>query len=316
MSVRSDRFTFARLRLPKAALPYLALLAGVLSLSFSTIFVRWANAPGIVMAFGRMSVATLAVAPFFWRHMQKSGRRFSRSDLLLVLAGGTLIAFDHGSLNTSLQFTRVANGTLFNNISPLWVALIAWLLWKEKLTARFWLGLAITLIGMVLVFGSSMLRDAQFNIGDAIAVGSSLFYALYFLVTQRARRSMETLVYIWPAVATAAIVLLVMSQIAGMPLTGYPTETYLAFLAAGLFSQVIGYFSVGYALGHLPASIVAPTMTAQPLLTMLLAVPLTGEGLMPLQIGGALVVMVGIYLVNRQGKQVVDDPPQRGNLQG
>ncbi len=293
------RYKLNRLPVPKTALPYIALLAGILSLSFSTIFVRWADAPGIVMALGRMSTATLAVAPFYIRRMRSLERRPSRADWLLVLAGGVLIAFDHGSLNTALQFTRVANGTLFNNISPLWVALIAWLLWKERLTPRFWLGLAVTLVGMVLVFGSSILRDAQFNIGDAIAVLSSLFYALYFLVTQRARRSMETLVYIWPAVATAALVLLIASQVMGMPLTGYPGKTYLAFLAAGLVSQVIGYFSVGYALGHLPASIVAPTMTAQPLLTMLLAVPLTGEGLSALQLGGGLVAMLGIYLVNR-----------------
>jgi drug/metabolite transporter (DMT)-like permease len=300
MSALFYRYKLDRVRLPKTALPYLALLAGILSLSFSTIFVRWANAPGIVMALGRMSTATLVVAPFFWRRVSTMEHKPSRGDLLLVLAGGVLIAFDHGSLNTALQYTRVANGTLFNNISPLWVALIAWLLWKEKLTPRFWLGLAVTLLGMVLVFGSSILRDAQFNIGDAIAVLSSLFYALYFLVTQRARRSMETLVYIWPAVATAALVLLIVSQVVGLPLTGYPTETYLAFLGAGLVSQVIGYFSVGYALGHLPASIVAPTMLAQPLLTMLLAVPLANESLSPLQMGGGLVVMVGIYLVNRK----------------
>ena len=302
MSSLDTHFTISRLRIPKTIFPYLGLLAGILSLSFSTIFVRWANAPGIVMAFGRMSTATLVVAPFFFRRIRRMQTRPSWGDLLLAMAGGVLIALDHGSLNTALQYTRVANGTLFNNISPLWVALIAWLLWKEKLTSRFWIGLAVTLMGMALVFGSSILRDARFNAGDAIAVGSSLFYALYFLVTQRARERMETLVYIWPAVATAALVLLVVSQAAGMPLGGYPPDTYLAFIAAGLVSQVIGYFSVGYALGHLPASIVAPTMTAQPLLTMLLAIPLTGEGLSPLQVFGGLAVILGIFLVNQQKK--------------
>ncbi len=302
MSSFVTHFSIHKLRIPRTIFPYLGLLAGILSLSFSTIFVRWANAPGIVMAFGRMSTATLVVAPFFFRRIRTMPRKPSRADWLLALVGGVLIALDHGSLNTALQFTRVANGTLFNNISPLWVALIAWLLWKEKLTSRFWIGLAVTLAGMALVFGSSILRDAQFNVGDAIAVGSSLFYALYFLVTQRARQRMETLVYIWPAVATAALLLLVASQVAGMPLGGYPTNTYLAFLAAGLVSQVIGYFSVGYALGHLPASIVAPTMIAQPLLTMLLAIPLTNEGLSALQIFGGLAVMLGIFLVNQQKK--------------
>ena len=52
----------------------------------------------------------------------------------------------------------------------------------------------------------------------------------------------------------------------------------LAFLGAGLFSQVVGYFAVGYALGHLPASIVAPSMIAQPVITSPLAI--AGLGLL------------------------------------
>lgn len=283
----------------KSALPYLGLFSGVVCLSFSAIFVRWANAPGIVTAFGRMLTAVIVLAPFFWYRVNRMESKPAWRDVALALLGGLLIALDHGTWNTALQYTRIANGTLFNNLSPLWVALIAWLVWHEKLSLRFWLGLAITLIGTALVFGSSLLRDAQLNGGDAIAVLSSVFYALYFLVTQRARRRMETLVYVWLAVTGAAAALLVTSLALNLPLSGYPPATYLAFIGAGLISQVVGYFSVGYALGHLPAAVVAPTMTAQPLLTMLIAIPLADEALSPLQILGGLAVMVGIYLVNR-----------------
>ena len=60
-----------------------------------------------------------------------------------------------------------------------------------------------------------------------------------------------------------------------------------------------GYFSIAYALGHLPASVVSPTMVLQPVLTALLAIPLTGENLSPLQwMGGLAAVVGGIYLVN------------------
>ena len=288
------------MKLPsQKAWPYLALLTGILCLSFSAIFVRWANAPGLVTAFGRMLTATLVVAPFFFRKLAAMPRKPGWGELGLAVAGGLLISLDHGSWNTALQYTRIANGTLFNNISPLWVALIAWLFWKERLGRSFWIGLVITLVGMVLVFGSSLLREAALNIGDAIAVLSSVFYAAYFMVTQRARARLETLVYIWPAVATATLALLAGCLVLGQPLSGYTPQTYLAFIAAGLVSQVIGYFAVGYALGHLPASVVAPTMTAQPLVTMLLAIPLAGEGLSALQLLGGAAVMGGIYLVNR-----------------
>lgn len=280
-------------------LPYLGLLAGVLALSMSAIFARWANAPGPVMAFYRMAVATLAFSPFFAREVRR-GAAVRRAHLPLVLAGGVLIALDHGTLYAALNQTRVANATLLNNIAPLWVALFAWAAWRERLRGVFWAGLGLTLLGALLVFANSLALNAELTAGDGLAFLSSLFYAAYFLVTQQARRFIATLPYIWLAVATASAVLLGVVALQGLPLSGYPLSTYLAFLGAGLISQVTGYFSVGYALGHLPASTVAPTMIAQPVLTMLLAVPLAGEALYPVQLLGAAAVLTGIMLVNRR----------------
>ncbi len=283
----------------KQLLPYLGLLAGVLSLSMSAIFARWAAAPGPVMAFYRMFIATLAVGPLFLRQVSK-GQGPQPRWIPLALLGGVLIALDHGTLYTALVQTRVANATLLNNIAPVWVALFAWLWWRRSLRPIFWAGLGVTLLGAVLVFGNSLAINAELFGGDGLAFLSSLFYAAYFLVTQQARRYMATLPYIWLAVASAALVLLGVTMLMGLPLTGYPLTTYLAFLGAGLVSQVTGYFSVGYALGHLPASIVSATMIAQPVLTMLLAIPLAGEALYPIQMLGAVAVLGGIVLVNRR----------------
>lgn len=283
----------------RAVLPYLGLMAGVLSLSMSAIFARWANAPGPVMAFYRMFIATLVFSPFFVRQLRQ-GVKPERRFLPLILAGGVLIALDHGTLYAALTQTRVANATLLNNIAPVWVALFAWLAWREHLRPVFWAGLGLTVLGAVLVFGNSLALNADLFGGDGLALLSSVFYAAYFLVTQRARQHMTTLTYIWLAVATASLVLLGVTVVMGLPLTGYPLTTYLAFMGAGLISQVTGYFSVGYALGHLPAAVVSATMIAQPVLTMLLAIPLAGEGLYPIQILGAVAVLAGIVLVNRR----------------
>jgi hypothetical protein len=47
---------------------YLALGVGVICIGLSTIFVRWANAPGAVTSFYRMAIAVVAMAwPFFRR---------------------------------------------------------------------------------------------------------------------------------------------------------------------------------------------------------------------------------------------------------
>jgi drug/metabolite transporter (DMT)-like permease len=224
--------------------------------------------------------------------------------LVFPLLGGLFIALDHGTWSTSLQYTQIANGTLFNNIAPVWVAFFAWFFLKERPGWVFWAGLALTVAGAAMIFGSGLFSSGKFNFGDGLALVSSLFYAGYFLVTQRGRAHLDTLAYIWPAVFTGAVLLFVASQILGFSLTGYPVTTYLVFAAAGIVSQVVGYFSIGYALGHVPASLVAPTMVSQPVLTMILAIPLTGQIPQPGQWLGALAVVIGIYLVNRRSSSL------------
>lgn len=279
-------------------LPYLALAAGILALSLSSLFVRWAvGAPGAVAAFYRMAIGAVAFLPFY--SLQPAGqRRISRRWLFLPVIGGIFTAGDHGIWATAINYTRIANATLLNNLAPLWVALVALIFWRERLRAGFWLGLALTIGGATVVLGSDFIAHPQLNSGNLLGVISSFFYAAYFLTTQRGREHFSTLTYVFLVTTVSAAVLLGANLAVGNPLSGFPPATYLSFLGAGLISQLIGYFSVGYALGHLPASVVSPTMIAQPVLTALLAIPLAGEPLVPALWIGGLVTLAGIYLIN------------------
>ena len=280
-------------------LPYLALVSGVICLSFSAMFVRWAQAPGPVLSFYRMSIAALVLAPLFWRQQQRMKRRLAAGMLVLPLLGGIFTALDHAVWSSSLSYTTAANATLLGNTAPLWVALTAWLVFGERLRGKFWLGLAFTFGGAVIVLGSDFIRHPSFGRGDLLAVASGFFYGCYFLVTQRGRQRLDTLSYMWLVTVVSAGGLLLVNLGLGYALSGYPGLTYLIFIAAALISQVGGYLSVSYALGHLPASVVSPSLLGQPVLTALLAIPLLGEGLRPEQgLGGGL-VLLGVYLIHR-----------------
>lgn len=284
-------------------LPYLALFMGIICLSFSAMFGKWANAPGPVIGFYRIGLATIFLLPVFLYNRHRNGVKLPAVILLFPLLGGLFTALDHGTWNSSLRFTSAANATLLGNTAPLWVALFAWLVFREKLRGLFWVGLACALAGAAVVLGSDFIRHPSMGLGDMLALAAGVFYAGYFLVTERARKKLDTLSYVWMVDLVAAITLLIISVGMSMPLTGYPRQTYYAFLGAALISQVGGYLSIGYALGHLPASLVAPTLIGQPVVTALLAIPLLGEALRTEQWLGGLVVLVGIYLVHRSREQ-------------
>jgi drug/metabolite transporter (DMT)-like permease len=147
--------------------------------------------------------------------------------------------------------------------------------------------------------GTDFILHPRFGVGDVMAVFTGFFYGGYFLFTERSRTTFDPVSHIWFVGIGATVSLLIINLVLHNPLSGFDTNTWLVFLASALVSQLIGYMSLAYALGHLPASVVSPTMILQPVLTTILAIPLLGEIPSIWQgIGGAM-ALIGIYIVNQ-----------------
>jgi drug/metabolite transporter (DMT)-like permease len=141
-------------------------------------------------------------------------------------------------------------------------------------------------------------------VGDSLALLSGMFYGGYYLATQYGRKKLNVVPYLWVVSVTASLCLLIVSLVMGYSITGYSTQSYLAFIGAGIVVQCIGYVAIAYALGHLPASIVAPTLILQPVFSALLAITMFNEQLLPIQWLGTAAVLSGIYLINRSNDPV------------
>ena len=277
---------------------YLALGIGVLSLGFAAIFVRWANAPGPVTSFYRLAVAVALLAWPFYRRVKARGN-LPRQGLLIAVLGGLFFAGDLAFWASGVVLSGATNPTLLLNTAPLWVGLGALILFRERLNATFWTGLLVAMAGALVILGLDSLRALSFGVGALFGLLGGIFHAGYFLTTQRGREKLDALTYFWLAAVSSTLGLLVTSLVLHYPLTGYPASTYLNFLALGLVTQVCGHLSINYALGYLPASIVAPTLLGQPVVTAILAGPLLGEGLSLGQVLGGISVLAGVYTVHR-----------------
>jgi drug/metabolite transporter (DMT)-like permease len=284
-------------RVDKTLLAYVALGVGIFSLSFSAMFVRWANAPGPVTAFYRLFFSIFLLLPFFLPRLRKN-RSVKSWSIIFPLLAGVFTACDLGLWTASLSYTTAANATLLGNTAPLWVALGTWFILKQRLTSGFWQGLAITLLGAALIMGTDFILHPRFGVGDTMAVFTGFFYGGYFLFTERSRTRFDPIIHIWLVGVGASLSLFIVNTILQYPLTGYPTHTWLVFLSTAVVSQLIGYMSLAYALGHLPASVVSPTMILQPIITTLLAIPLLGEIPSIWQGIGGAIALIGIYVVN------------------
>jgi len=260
-----------------------------------------------VAAAYRMTIATVVLTvPLPW-HLHRTGR--PRAGVRWGVAGGLWFALNLGLLSSALLRTSAANATLLDTTAPIWVGLGALIFFHEKLGRRYWAGLILALAGAAVVSGFRLSGGVSLNGGDVMAFVGAVFYAGYLLNTQRARRDLDSLTYLWLVAATAAVVLIAFCLVARLPLLGYSPGSYLALIALGVITQVGGWLLIIYALGHLPASAAVIVLLAQPVVTGLLSIPILGEPLSIRQLIGGALLLTGITLCLSANR--VDQSAQR-----
>jgi drug/metabolite transporter (DMT)-like permease len=104
-----------------SVVPYLALLFGLAGMGASAIFVKWANAPGIVTGFYRMAIAAAVVLLPFGFQVRRE-RPLAWRYIGIALVAGVFFAGDLALWNSAVMIGNAANATLFGNTSPVWVA--------------------------------------------------------------------------------------------------------------------------------------------------------------------------------------------------
>jgi len=289
----------------KKFLPYISLITGILALSLTAMFIRWADAPATITGFYRLVISSLILLPFFIFNTSKKNR-ITNKNIIFPLLGGLFTAFDFAFWNSAVFYTTASNATLLGNTAPLWVALVTLFIFRKRLPKGFWIGLVLTLSGAALVLSSDFIIHPRLGLGDLMALVAGLFYAGYLLSTQRGRETLDPLSYMAIMVISASLITFVINILLGVPFIGYSQQSWLFFLLLAIVSQIFGYMSISYALGHLPASVIAPSMIGQPILTTVLAIPLLGELPQPVQLVGGIIALTGIYLIhNSHNRQLL-----------
>ena len=270
---------------------------------FAAIFIKSAHAPGIVTAFYRMFIGAAALLPMFLFHFFKNKPSLPLKGVLLAIAGGICFGIDMSLWSTGVVASNATIPTLFANTAPIWVGIGSVVIFKEKHGFKFWTGLSLTLAGMIILVKNDLIVSNGIIKGALLGLGAGVFYGIFYMVAQAGRKLIDTLSFMFINTFSSLTLLLAFTQIFGYDLTGYDAFTYKIFLAFGLGIQVVGWLFINYSQGYIPASIVAPTLLGQPLLTAFLAVIILKEELTFWHILGGIVTVSGIYIVHFSQKK-------------
>ena len=279
--------------------PYAVLAIGVTAVSWSAVLIREADAPALVIASYRMVLAALPVGTLALIQQRRAPEPISTSSLRPLLLSGAFLALHFAFWITALQHTSVVTAVVLMSMQPLFVGLASPFLLKEAVHRGVWFALLLTLAGSVIMGAGHLTEGFDTLAGDFYALLAGAFAAGYLLVGRRVRPGTSWLRYIGTVYPVTAVLLLAAMFIAGDSPTGYSTKTLLMIALLALGPQLIGHSSINWALGYLPAIIVAIAILVEPVGATILAAIILDEQPTALELIGSLVVLSGVYLALR-----------------
>tara|TARA_B100001778_G_scaffold70496_1_gene55912 strand:+ start:353 stop:1249 length:897 start_codon:yes stop_codon:yes gene_type:complete len=288
---------------------YFILLAfGAMLIGFAPIFVKWSMLSSSAIAFYRMFLAI----PFLFILNYAVNRRLSfkvnnKSTILYAAFASLAFTTDLTLWHFSMTITSVSNATIIVNSAPIFVAILSFVLFKEKLSTGFLFSFVITYSGIIgLIYFSNNYANGKL-LGDLLCLVAAFFYGVYLLIISKLGKE-NSLNIIFYTTFFCCIFSIIPMIVEGGDIFPASNFEWLNLILLAVLCQFGGQYFITHAIGKISASSGSVGLLMQPITATLLAAFIFNEILNTIQIIFVFVAMFGIYLArinlsNKQRKQ-------------
>ena len=279
----------------KSAQNFFILCLGASLIGLAPVFVRWSELSPSWSLFYRMFLALpfLALMNLYFNR-SAAFKLKSRKHLLLVLVASLAFAGDMSSWHWSLEFTSVANATIFVNTASIYMMIFAVIIFKESVSRRFMLSFALTFIGVIglIYFSNSKTEGAL--IGDGIALVAAFLYAAYLLIISRLGEESSINIIFYTTLFTG-IFGLIFALFESKDFLPNSSFQFYNLLAMAILCQVGGQFFITHSLPKIKASFGSIGLLMQPIVATIFGAIVFYEYLNFIQLSFVILALVGIY---------------------
>ena len=219
----------------------------------------------------------------------------------LAAGAGIFFAFDLLAYHHAVEQVGAGLGTVLPNLQVVFVAIAAWIIWRERPSGQVLLALPLAIAGAILISG--VFERAPYGqnppLGVAFGLIAAISYGAFLLVIRQGNRSGErSFATLLDASAMTVLVGLIAGFIVGdLDLRPtLPAHAWLLLLA--ITSQVAGYGFINISLPRLPAMLTSVLLLAQPVATVILSAILLGESPSPGQLLGVAALISGLAVAS------------------
>ena len=236
----------------------------------------------------RFAIATAALAVPGTRRVRSLGRGGAAAGALL----GLLLAGGYALQTAGLERTTVSSTGFVTGMYVVLTPLIALALFRSRIAAAAWAGVALSTLGLGLLSGI----HAGSAAGDLLVLAAAAVYSLQIVLMERFAPRYDVLAFTFVEMAAACAGLgavAVARAELGVP---HGRTVWGALLVTGVFASALGFLVQTWAQRETSATRTALVFSMEPVFTALFGVTLAGDRLGALGWGGCASIMVGILL--------------------
>ncbi|MGH8014729.1 MAG: DMT family transporter [Candidatus Zixiibacteriota bacterium] len=229
---------------------------------------------------------------------------FEKRDKIAVLLGSTIITIHFLIQITGLKYTSATNTGWIISISPLVMALLAFLILKEKITSRQIIGIIVATIGIVLLVsrGNFMELDWLSSTGDWLVLASACTWAFYSIATRFVSQRQDPLAVTLGVLGPSAVlvILYVVLNSDWSKFLHLPLEPVLALTFLGVFAMGLAQWFWQAGMAKVGAARAGIFLYLEPLATTALAVPYLNEEFGLISAIGGILVLLGVFVAEKK----------------
>lgn len=286
--------------------PYLALIiANIIWGGASPIF-KFAleNVPPFTLAFIRFFFASLLFLPIVFKHWQKIDKK-GWWEIFLTGFFGIFINITFFFLG--LKKTESINAPIIASSAPIFIYLFSIIFLKEKPKLKVLSGIFISLTGvLIIIFSPFLFRDHQFNLGrfegNLFIFIATLGYVASTIVSRDLLKKINPYLVTFFSFFFSSFLFLILlpTELKNWSFNQLNFNGWVGIIYGVFFSSAVAYFLFYYGVSKIKAQEVGLFTYIDPVVAVIIAMPLLGEYPNLFYFLGTTFVFGGIYLAEKR----------------
>ena len=286
----------------RAAYLFLTLMAVCFGGTWVAGKVAVASIPPLTLAATRFALASVLL--WGWARTRRGGRRAAVADIPLILGMGlTAVAAYNVLFLYGLRLAPASDGAIIvPGMVPILAAALARPVLGERIGRWGIAGLATALAGLVFVMAPSGGAGSTRFLGDVLFFLGAGCWAIYAVIGKTATARFSPVNATLYATVTGTLFLLpfALAERGWNSLRAAPGAAWAGLLYLGIFGTVLAFVFFYEGVKRIGAGRAASFAFLVPIFGVVSSILMLGERLVPLTTVGGLLVLVGLWLVQRQ----------------